>query len=653
MTIKTSLVMCLMSASVFAFAKEEAPRIKGGRLLKTPVIDGEVSPTEWEGAAVTSGSYLSDGTPQPDYLIEVRFGYDDKFLYVCSLLSDPNPSLIRADEYRKNTYPRADDTLSVSLGLQGLIGQYHSFTFNPRTANTVDIPGGRANKVEWSGEVDSVGKVTDKGWQVEARIPWSILRLPAKSGPADVRFSAYRSVTNTGQSLSLQYIPNDDFERTAIWEAVQIPKVTKARKLQILPYSYAGTRQDRKPLQNSGLDFKTNIGDRLELVGTINPDFRNIENSILGLDFSYFERLASESRPFFLEGADYFGSSASIFRSQRVRNIDLGAKVVGDLSDRTRLGVMALQDFGKESASVVSLGHTIDSKTSVSVGLAHSDRPGVQSLAATTGIGQRMGKLYLSGRWARHHDNIIGTGNDFSASANYGESGHYSFLSLYRRESRFRPRLGFTTDTNYQGLSVGTNLYRDFAKGPLTSYGLNVSASHSTRFAGTSYRRSAYFSAGASWRNSIYANYSVNLSRFFQNDDLLQSMSASYPSGSSRSSVYLSHTWGLQAKKAYISTGGGVGYQVTPRAYLSLNTDNVQHFTKQTLWIGSGSIDLGGNQSISTRFVRQDSDYNIYFSYRKSGGRGAEYYVILGDPNAQSFRTSLILKAVFPLEIRY
>jgi hypothetical protein len=56
---------------------------------------------------------------------------------------------------------------------------------------------------------------------------------------------------------------------------------------------------------------------------------------------------------------------------------------------------------------------------------------------------------------------------------------------------------------------------------------------------------------------------------------------------------------------------------------------------------------------LSTRFVRRQNDYNIYFSYRKSGGRGAEYYVILGDPNAQSFRTSLVLKAVFPIEIRY
>lgn len=638
---------------MFAAAKEEAPRIKGGQLLKPPVIDGEIDPAEWEGAAVTSGSYLVDGTPRPDYQFEIRFGYEEKYLYVCSLLSDPNPKSIRADEYRKNTYPRADDTLSVSLGLQGLAGQYHSFTFNPRTANAVYIPGGRANKVEWSGEVDSVGKVTDKGWQVEARIPWSILRLPEKSGPADLRFMVFRSVPHIAQDFTLQYIPDDDNERTAIWESVHIPKVAKVRKLQILPYTYAGIQQDQKPLQNSGLDFKTTLGDRLELVGTINPDFRNIENAILGLDFSYFERLASESRPFFLEGSDYFGRAGSIFVSQRVPNIDFGAKVVGDLTDRTSLGVMALQDFGKESASVVSVGHTIDTKTSMSMSVAHSDKDGIQSLAASAGLGHRTGKLYMSGRWARHHDNIVGTGNDFSLSANYADRGVYSYLSLTRRELKFRPRLGFTTDTNYQGISLGTNYYREFSKGPLSSYGVTTSASQSTRFSGTSYRRSAYLSAGAGLRNSVYVSYSANLSRFFQNDDILQSASVSYPSGSSRSSISASHSWGRQAKKPFISTGGEVGYQVTPRAYVSLSSDNVQHFTKQSLWIGSGSIDLGGDQSISTRFVRQDSDYNIYFSYRKSGGRGAEYFVILGDPNAQSFRTSLILKAVYPLEIRY
>jgi hypothetical protein len=43
---------------------------------------------------------------------------------------------------------------------------------------------------------------------------------------------------------------------------------------------------------------------------------------------------------------------------------------------------------------------------------------------------------------------------------------------------------------------------------------------------------------------------------------------------------------------------------------------------------------------------------NWYLSFRQSGNRGAEYYLILGDPNAVSFRTSLILKAVFPFSLK-
>ena len=40
--------------------------------------------------------------------------------------------------------------------------------------------------------------------------------------------------------------------------------------------------------------MKTSLTDQIDLVGTINPDFRNVENQVLSVDFSYFERLAGE-----------------------------------------------------------------------------------------------------------------------------------------------------------------------------------------------------------------------------------------------------------------------------------------------------------------------------------------------------------------------
>jgi hypothetical protein len=46
-------------------------------------------------------------------------------------------------------------------------------------------------------------------------------------------------------------------------------------------------------------------------------------------------------------------------------------------------------------------------------------------------------------------------------------------------------------------------------------------------------------------------------------------------------------------------------------------------------------------------------DINAYIAFRRSGNKGAEYFLIFGDPNARQFQASLILKAVFPVSIRF
>jgi len=47
--------------------------------------------------------------------------------------------------------------------------------------------------------------------------------------------------------------------------------------------------------------------------------------------------------------------------------------------------------------------------------------------------------------------------------------------------------------------------------------------------------------------------------------------------------------------------------------------------------------------------VVQDSDTNWYLSYRNSGERGMETYVILRAPNARRFREEVRVKFVFAI----
>ena len=86
---------------------------------------------------------------------------------------------------------------------------------------------------------------------------------------------------------------------------------------------------------------------------------------------------------------------------------------------------------------------------------------------------------------------------------------------------------------------------------------------------------------------------------------------------------------------------------------ISLQLEEVHYFEKSTQIILGANYDIGKDSSVSGRLVRQGNDINGYLAFRKSGNRGAEYYVILGDPNSQRFQAALVIKAIFPLEIKF
>src|SRR5213076_2763213 len=62
----------------------------------------------------------------------------------------------------------------------------------------------------------------------------------------------------------------------------------------------------------AGLDFRYNLASDLALVGTVNPDFGQVEADQRVLNLSTFETFFPEKRPFFLEGLDLFQSPLRI-----------------------------------------------------------------------------------------------------------------------------------------------------------------------------------------------------------------------------------------------------------------------------------------------------------------------------------------------------
>ena len=79
---------------------------------------------------------------------------------------------------------------------------------------------------------------------------------------------------------------------------------------------------------------------------------------------------------------------------------------------------------------------------------------------------------------------------------------------------------------------------------------------------------------------------------------------------------------------------------------LTLTYQIVHHGGQQQQAIFGANDDLGRNYAISGRIVYQSGHTGAYLAFRRSGNRGTEYYVILGDPNAATLTKRVLLKVV-------
>ena len=102
---------------------------------------------------------------------------------------------------------------------------------------------------------------------------------------------------------------------------------------------------------------------------------------------------------------------------------------------------------------------------------------------------------------------------------------------------------------------------------------------------------------------------------------------------------------------AYRSITASTAYRLTKKLQLTLRDQHVDYGGPADQTIFSANWDLGGDRAISGRLVRQNGNTNAYLAFQRSGNQGIEYFLILGDPNADKFRSSLILKVAIPLSI--
>ena len=177
-----------------------APRISASRRSSTASLDDDA----WSAAPLKTGEWKSynplhgDTVPQQT---TVWVGYDKDALYFAFRCDDPEPGRIKTSITRRDNI-WSDDWVGLSLDALGTGQTSYHLLVNPSgiqldMINT--LAGNEDTSPDWIW--DSAGRVDDKGYTVEIRLPLQTIRF---GGGADVQMGIlfWRRISRTGVSVS-------------------------------------------------------------------------------------------------------------------------------------------------------------------------------------------------------------------------------------------------------------------------------------------------------------------------------------------------------------------------------------------------------------------------------------------------------------------
>ena len=349
-TLRVAPLVCALTLSVVSHAAGQSTlsgdSIHIGRTTGSITVDGELSDEGWRTANRVEQWYETNpGDNVPPKVKNIGYlAYDDRFFYAGFEFDDPDPMSIRA--------PYADhDNISGNFTDYGGVildtrNDGHSAVLllaTPRgvqyDALTDDASGEDSSPdLFWN----SAARITDHGWTLEIRIPFSSLRygsadpqtwgiLLYRNYPRDFRYQIFSArlprggncfICRANTLVGLERLPGGG-------HVVIAPYLSGSQTAH--PADGLGSPLKADPVKpRGGVDVKwaPNADNVVDL--TVKPDFSQIESDTAQISTN--ERFAlffQEKRPFFLEGVDLLRTPIQAVYTRTVTAPRWGGRLTG------------------------------------------------------------------------------------------------------------------------------------------------------------------------------------------------------------------------------------------------------------------------------------------------------------------------------------
>lgn len=296
------------------------------KVSQPPKLDGSLNDAAWNNVPAATGFILN----APSYggamsqKTEVKIVYDDNAIYVGAMLYDDPKQVLKQLTSRDREQFQNADFFGVAFDTYN--DNQNAFQFTVTAANVQsDIRfsplGGDYN---WDAVWDSRVVLTDSGWSLEIKVPYSALRF-SKKDIQDWGVNFSRFIRRTNESGFWNPVdPKASGYVNQFGDLKGLQHIEPPTRLSFLPYISLGystvptnNGKINTFLHNGGMDVKYGVNESFTLDMTLIPDFGQVQSDNVVLNLSPFEQQFNENRPFFTEGTELF-NKAGIFYSRRV-----------------------------------------------------------------------------------------------------------------------------------------------------------------------------------------------------------------------------------------------------------------------------------------------------------------------------------------------
>ncbi|MCS5568104.1 MAG: DUF5916 domain-containing protein [Pseudomonadales bacterium] len=271
-------------------------------------VDGVVNEPIWSQIPHYDNMRVAiPGTGEPaSYPSEIRLLATDRGLYVSAVLYQPADSLVSRLSERDEFIDR--DNFGVTLDTTGnaLFGYWFMMGLGGSLGDGKVLPERRYSR-SWDGPWIGKTSTFDGGWMAEMYFPWSMMSLPKTEGRRNIGFAATRQVAHANQRYQWPGHSYSASQFVSALNTLQVEGVEPRQQFSIIPYASTTADAAREETEAQiGVDVSWKPSPKLEITGSVIPDFGAVESDRVVLNLTAMETFFEEKRLFFLEGNEVF-----------------------------------------------------------------------------------------------------------------------------------------------------------------------------------------------------------------------------------------------------------------------------------------------------------------------------------------------------------